>query len=343
MSLGSWRRGVDASAGRPSALAVVGGGRGESARVAAPLASAVQRPTGRGAGGETVTVAVTVTARRGEGREGCGARGGAAPRGRAGGGRRGRVGEGGRRRRREGCVRGSLERADAGAPRIVAEPRGARRRSRASRGRRLQRMCSASIALLPRQSAAGTHAGAGALGPRWRGEDGWRVAERRRWESPGRRERRGRGRGPGEGREVAGGGRCGSHRAAPAAPTGGDRSPGPPGGTPRQSRRRFFGRRLGPHRRRQRPSAQRLRRRGPAPRDDNALRSGESHRHSRRSAARQRRLADERRPRQPPPPHAAPPKLLLTRPARRRMPSKDVDSDGGGGGVEEAAGRRRRR
>ena len=319
------------------------GGRGESARVAAPLASAVQRPTGRGAGGETVTVAVTVTARRGEGREGCGARGGAAPRGRAGGGRRGRVGEGGRRRRREGCVRGSLERADAGAPRIVAEPRGARRRSRASRGRRLQRMCSASIALLPRQSAAGTHAGAGALGPRWRGEDGWRVAERRRWESPGRRERRGRGRGPGEGREVAGGGRCGSHRAAPAAPTGGDRSPGPPGGTPRQSRQRFFGRRLGPHRRRQRPSAQRLRRRGPAPRDDNALRSGESHRHSRRSAARQRRLADERRPRQPPPPHAAPPKLLLTRPARRRMPSKDVDSDGGGGGVEEAAGRRRRR
>ena len=52
MSLGSWRRGVDAGAGRPSALAVVGGGRGESARVAAPLASAVQRPAGRGAGGE---------------------------------------------------------------------------------------------------------------------------------------------------------------------------------------------------------------------------------------------------------------------------------------------------
>ena len=52
MSLGSWRRGVDASAGRPSALAVVVGGRGESARVAAPLASAVQRPAGRGAGGE---------------------------------------------------------------------------------------------------------------------------------------------------------------------------------------------------------------------------------------------------------------------------------------------------
>ena len=52
MSLGSWRRGVDAGAGRPSALAVVGGGRGESARVAAPLASAVQRPAARGAGGE---------------------------------------------------------------------------------------------------------------------------------------------------------------------------------------------------------------------------------------------------------------------------------------------------
>ena len=51
MSLGSWRRGVDAGAGRPSALAVVGGGRGESARVAAPLASAVQRPAARGAGG----------------------------------------------------------------------------------------------------------------------------------------------------------------------------------------------------------------------------------------------------------------------------------------------------
>mmetsp|Transcript_27912 Transcript_27912/g.82103 ORF Transcript_27912/g.82103 Transcript_27912/m.82103 type:complete len:291 (-) Transcript_27912:474-1346(-) len=67
-------------------------------------------------------------------------------------------------------------------------------------------------------------------------------------------------------------------RAALAAPTGGDRSPGPPGGTPRQSRQRFFGRRLGPHRRRQRPSAQRLRRRGPAPRDDNALRSGETRR-----------------------------------------------------------------
>ena len=119
-----------------------------------------------------MTVAVTVTARRGEGREGCGGRGGAAPRGRGGGGRRGRVGEGGRRRRREGCVRGSLERADAGAPRIVAEPRGARRRSRASRGRRLQRICSASIALSPRQSAAGTRAGARALGPRWRGR-GW--------------------------------------------------------------------------------------------------------------------------------------------------------------------------
>ena len=110
------------------------------------------------------------------------------------------------------------------------------------------------------------------------GGDGWRVAERRRGESPGRGERRGRGRGLGEGREVAGGGSCGSHRAALAAPTGGDRSPGPPGGTPRQSRQRFFGRRLGPHRRRQRPSAQRLRRRGPAPRDDNALRSGETRR-----------------------------------------------------------------
>ena len=53
MSLASWRLGVDAGAGRPSALAAVGGGGGgESARVAAPLASAVQRPAGRGAGGE---------------------------------------------------------------------------------------------------------------------------------------------------------------------------------------------------------------------------------------------------------------------------------------------------
>ena len=115
MSLGSWRRGVDAGAGRPSALAVVGGGGARALasrrRRRAPCSGLRGEGQGERRDGETVmvTVAVTVTARRGEGCKGCGERWGAAPRGRGGGGaRRGRVGEGGRRRRREGCVRAAL-------------------------------------------------------------------------------------------------------------------------------------------------------------------------------------------------------------------------------------------
>ena len=254
------------------------------------------------------------------------------------------MGEGGRRRRREGCVRGSLERADAGAPRIVAEPRGAKRRSRASRGRRLQRICSASIALSPRQSAAGTRAGSRALGPKWRGR-GWLAGggeaawgESRAGREAGPRERAGGGARGGGGREL---------RLAPCSAGSPDRR-GPLAGPARRHATAIAATLL-------RPAL------GPSPPLSAAVSAAPPPPWARPS----RRQRPPQRRNTPPaagaprgsagspmsgaatapsaPAATAPPELLWTRPARRRMPSKDVDSDGGGGGVEAAAGRRRRR